>query len=46
MQLVGAGILLPDGINIMLKGIGNSYYRNALSDVRKRLVQDNRSPIP
>jgi type IV pilus assembly protein PilC len=38
-NLLGAGILLPDGINIMLKGINNSYYRNALSEVRKQLVQ-------
>jgi type IV pilus assembly protein PilC len=38
-NLLGAGILLPDGINIMLKGIGNSYIRNNLSEVRKKLVQ-------
>jgi type IV pilus assembly protein PilC len=38
-NLLGAGILLPDSINIMLKGIGNSYYRAALSEARKQLVQ-------
>jgi type IV pilus assembly protein PilC len=38
-NLLGAGILLPDSINIMLKGIGNTYIRNALSEVRKQLVQ-------
>jgi type IV pilus assembly protein PilC len=38
-NLLGAGILLPDSINIMLKGIGNSYYRGALAEARKQLVQ-------
>jgi type IV pilus assembly protein PilC len=38
-NLLGAGILLPDSINIMLKGIGNSYYRAALAEARKQLVQ-------
>jgi type IV pilus assembly protein PilC len=38
-NLLGAGILLPDGINIMLRSIGNSYYRDALSQARKQLVQ-------
>jgi type IV pilus assembly protein PilC len=38
-NLLGAGILLPDSINIMLRGIGNIYIRNTLSEVRKKLVQ-------
>jgi type IV pilus assembly protein PilC len=38
-NLLGAGILLPDSINIMLRGIGNTHIRAALSEVRKQLVQ-------
>jgi type IV pilus assembly protein PilC len=38
-NLLGAGILLPDSINIMLRGIGNSYIRETLNEVRKKLVQ-------
>jgi type IV pilus assembly protein PilC len=38
-NLLGAGILLPDAINIMLRGIGNTYIRAKLSEVRKQLVQ-------
>ena len=38
-NLLGAGILLPDSINIMLRSISNSHYREALSQVRKQLVQ-------
>jgi type IV pilus assembly protein PilC len=38
-NLLGAGILLPDSINIMLRSISNSHYRDALSQARKELVQ-------
>jgi type IV pilus assembly protein PilC len=38
-NLLNAGILLPDGMNIMLRGIGNSFYREAVAEVRKQLVQ-------
>lgn len=38
-HLLGAGILLPDSINILLRGISNVPFREALADVRKQLVQ-------
>ncbi|MDD5701450.1 MAG: type II secretion system F family protein [Dehalococcoidales bacterium] len=38
-NLLGAGILLPDAINIILRSIGNSQYREALVQTRKKLVQ-------
>jgi type IV pilus assembly protein PilC len=38
-NLLGAGILLPDGINILLRGITNIHYREALVQVRKELIQ-------
>lgn len=38
-NLLGSGILLPDSINIMLRTIANNHFRNALSDVRKDLIQ-------
>jgi type IV pilus assembly protein PilC len=38
-NLLGAGILLPDSINIMLRSISNSYFRDAMSQARKQLVQ-------
>ena len=38
-NLLGAGILLPESINIMLRGISNSCFRDSLSEARKRLVQ-------
>ena len=37
-HLLGA-ILLPDAINIILRSIGNSQYREALIQTRKKLVQ-------
>ncbi len=38
-HLLGAGILLPDSINILLRGITNTTFREALATVRKQLVQ-------
>jgi type IV pilus assembly protein PilC len=38
-HLLGAGILLPDSFNILLRGISNIPFREALADVRKQLVQ-------
>jgi type IV pilus assembly protein PilC len=38
-NLIGAGILLPDSINILLRGVSNTPFREALVDVRKHLVQ-------
>jgi len=38
-NLLGAGILLPDSINVMLRGIPNTYFRDSLNDIRKQLVQ-------
>jgi type IV pilus assembly protein PilC len=38
-NLLAAGILLPDCINIMLRGIGNTQFRQALTDMRKELLQ-------
>jgi type IV pilus assembly protein PilC len=38
-NLLGAGILLPESINILLRGITNTPFREALADVRKQLVQ-------
>ncbi|MBN1191106.1 MAG: type II secretion system F family protein [Dehalococcoidales bacterium] len=38
-HLLGAGILLPDSINILLRGISNVPFRDALTDVKKQLVQ-------
>lgn len=38
-NLLSAGILLPDSINIMLRGIPNTCFRDALSEIRKQLVQ-------
>jgi type IV pilus assembly protein PilC len=38
-NLLAAGILLPDTINIMLRTISNTYIRDALAEVRKQLVQ-------
>ncbi len=38
-NLLGAGILLPDSLSIILRSIGNTYYRESLSEVRKQLVQ-------
>jgi type IV pilus assembly protein PilC len=38
-HLLGAGILLPDSINIMLRGISNTPFKEALTEVRKQLVQ-------
>jgi type IV pilus assembly protein PilC len=38
-NLLGAGILLPDAMNVVLRNISNTYLREAMSDVRKNLVQ-------
>jgi type IV pilus assembly protein PilC len=38
-NLLGAGILLPDSINIMLHGISNIGYRDSVSLVRKQVIQ-------
>ncbi len=38
-NLLSAGILLPDGINIMLRGISNTHFREAVSTARKELIQ-------
>jgi type IV pilus assembly protein PilC len=38
-NLLGAGILLPDSISIILRGIPNTSFRASLEDIRKQLVQ-------
>jgi type IV pilus assembly protein PilC len=38
-NLLAAGILLPDCINIMLRGIGNTVFHKALTDMRQELLQ-------
>jgi type IV pilus assembly protein PilC len=38
-NLLGSGILLPDSINIMLRTVSNTHFRNSLSQVRKELIQ-------
>jgi type IV pilus assembly protein PilC len=38
-NLLGAGILLPDSINILLRGISNTCFRESLSEARKQMVQ-------
>jgi type IV pilus assembly protein PilC len=38
-NLLGAGILLPDTINIMLRTVNNSQFRESLAEIRKQLVQ-------
>jgi type IV pilus assembly protein PilC len=38
-NLLSAGILLPDAINIMLRGISNTHFRAAVSNARKELIQ-------
>ncbi len=38
-NLLGAGLLLPDSINILLRGVGNTHFQAALTDMRKRVVQ-------
>jgi type IV pilus assembly protein PilC len=38
-NLLRAGILLPDTINILLRSISNTYFRDALSEIRRQLVQ-------
>jgi type IV pilus assembly protein PilC len=38
-NLLRAGILLPDTINILLRSINNTYFREALTEIRKQLVQ-------
>jgi len=38
-NLLGSGILLPESINIMLKGVTNTVFKEALTELRKQLVQ-------
>jgi len=38
-NLLRAGILLPDTISILLRTIGNSYFRDSLVEVRRQLIQ-------
>jgi len=38
-NLLSSGILLPDCINILLRGIGNTSFREALDNARKDLLQ-------
>jgi type IV pilus assembly protein PilC len=38
-NLLGSGLLLPDSINILTRSLGNTYYRDSLSEVRKQVVQ-------
>lgn len=38
-NLLGAGILLPDTINIMLRTINNYHFRQSLMEIRRQLVQ-------
>jgi type IV pilus assembly protein PilC len=38
-NLLKAGILLPDAMNIIVRGMNNSQVREALSDVRIKLIQ-------
>jgi len=38
-NLLRAGILLPDTINILVKTSGNMHFRESLAEVRKQLVQ-------
>ena len=38
-NLLKAGVLLPDAMNIITRGISNTHLREALAEVRSRLVQ-------